>query len=92
MYFVEQTTVIKFVPDGIGFIMPAGPAPGGNSGNKVPAEGRIFTFLNTEAVPGDNAPTQGNFNTAITTLSTDVEANIATNLAAIQGIATGATS
>jgi len=41
-------------------------------------------------VPGGDAPSQANFNTAITgTVTTDLEALIAANLTAIQGWATG---
>lgn len=43
------------------------------------------------AVPGGEAPSQANFNSAITgAMTTDLEAQIATNLARIQAFAQGA--
>ena len=62
---------------GIGLV--AGPSAGGSP---VQPTGH-------QAVPGGEAPTQGNFNTAISAMLTDLENCIASNLAQIQGFATG---
>ncbi len=42
-----------------------------------------------QQVPGGDAPTQGNFDTALTAMQADLSAAIAANLARIQGFATG---
>lgn len=40
-------------------------------------------------VPGGEAPSQSNFNTAISTLGTELQTAVANNLTQIQGFATG---
>lgn len=41
------------------------------------------------AVPGGESPTQSNFNTALSTMQTNMQNAIANNLTQIQGFATG---
>ena len=41
------------------------------------------------SVPGGSAPTQANFDTAVNNMLTDIEAQIAANLARIQAFASG---
>ena len=86
MYLLKWSVNIVWAPDG------AGPESGvGNAqsllvseagGTGVPAGAPII-------VPGGNAPTQANFNTAVVAIVAPAEAAIAANLAALQGWATG---
>lgn len=55
----------------------------------VTPNGPIIELFQTEIVPGAQAPTQGNFNTALTNMATDLGTQIAANLSQIQGFATG---
>lgn len=51
--------------------------------------GPIIELFQVEIVPGAQAPTQANFNTALTNLATDIGTQVAANLSQIQGFATG---
>jgi hypothetical protein len=66
--------------------MPIGAGP-----MTVPDAQRIkFVQSSIVPVPGGEAPTAANFNTAITgTMTTDLEAQVLANLTQIQGFATG---
>lgn len=55
----------------------------------VTPNGPILELFQTEIVLGAQAPTQGNFNTALTAMATDLGTQIAANLSQIQGFATG---
>jgi hypothetical protein len=69
---------VKYLPNG------AGPMT-------IP-EAQVKTFFQTTSVlvPGGDAPTTGNFNTAISgAMVTDLEGQVAANIGQLQGFATG---
>jgi hypothetical protein len=54
------------------------------------AQRKKFVQTSTVQVPGGDAPTAANFNTAITGgMTTDLEAQVLANLGQLQGFATG---
>jgi len=91
-FFIRYQVDVGFLPDGAGgmgvptaqvltfFASPSNPggATLGNGG-----------MANASPVPGGNGANQANFNTAVNNMLTDIEAQIAANLARIQAFATG---
>lgn len=85
-YALRYTMTVCWIPDGAGAM-------------SVPsAQVKTLTQSSLIAVPGGDAPTQGNFNTAISgasatpagpSMANDLAAQVAANLAQIQGFATG---
>ena len=83
---------VVWIPDGAGgmsvadaqvlSLFPSSSNPGGLT---LPNSG----MGQSSPVPGGAGATQANFNTAVTNLLTDIEAQIGTNLARIQAFATG---
>jgi hypothetical protein len=79
-YVLGWSVVAKWVGDGVGTT-----APNAQSLKMVAS-----AYGGDVLVPGGDSPTQANFNTAITgTMTTNLEAAIAANLAQIQGWSTG---
>lgn len=78
-YGLKYTLDVVWLGDGSG---PMG---------QVPAAQRLkMQQASIVPVPGGDAPSQANFNTAITgAMTTDLEAQVAANLGTIQGWATG---
>lgn len=78
MYVLKYSMTVAWVGDG------AGPM-------SVPdAQVKRFFQATPVTVPGGNAPTAANFNTAISgAMVTDLEAQVLANLGQLQGFATG---
>lgn len=63
---------------------------GANAMSVPSAQKKKFTQSSIVQVPGGDAPSAANFNTAITGgMTTDLEAQVLANLAELQGFATG---
>ena len=77
-YILKYTLNVEWLPDG------AGPMT-------IPDAQKIkFVQASLVLVPGADAPTAANFNTAISgAMVTDLEAQVLANLGQIQGFATG---
>jgi len=77
-YVIKYSLVVEYLPNG------AGPM-------SVPDAQRIkFVQASAVLVPGGDAPSAANFNTAITGgMTTDLEAQVLANIGQIQGFATG---
>jgi hypothetical protein len=77
-YVLKYTLNVEWLPDG------AGPMT-------IPDAQKIRFFQSALAVvPGGDAPSAANFNTAISgAMVTDLEAQVLANLSQIQGFATG---
>ena len=77
-YVLKYSLEIDWVGDGVGAM-------------SVPSAQRIkFQQASPVLVPGGDAPSAANFNTAITGgMTTDLEAQVLANLGQIQGFATG---
>jgi hypothetical protein len=91
-YQLSYSVSVDYVPDGAGGeqiansqtlqFFPSASNPGGL--------GRVTVGYGAGTpVPGGAAPTQANFNTACSNMATDIEAQIAANLARILAFATG---
>lgn len=77
-YGLRYSLDVVWIPDGAGAMT-------------VPdAQRKKFSQTTIVAVPGGDAPTAANFNTAITgAMTTDLEAQVLASLTQIQGWATG---
>lgn len=84
-YAIQWSASVVWIGDGVGAMeVPSAQRIKGSSGDTG------STYAGMIAVPGGDAPTQANFNTAISgTMVTNVEGFIAANLGQIQGFATG---
>jgi hypothetical protein len=81
MYVLGWTLTAKWIGDGVG--------PQSVSQAQILKMAAV-SYGGDVQVPGGDAPTQANFNTAITgTLTTEMENAIAANLGQIQGFSTG---
>lgn len=90
-YALRYQMDVIWVPDGAG-PMTSLIGAGSNIGTGVGGGAQVKTIFQAAAVPvpGGDAPSQANFNTAISgAMVTDLEAQIAANLAQIQGFASG---
>ena len=77
-YGLKYSLNVVWIPDGAGSMT-------------VPdAQRKLFVQSSIVPVPGGDAPTAANFNTAITgAMTTDLEAQVLANLGQLQGFATG---
>jgi hypothetical protein len=93
-YRIQYALVIQFIPDGAGPLSV--PSEQVLKLGALEMNGLTVTTTATtgqptgfQQVPGGNAPSAANFATAVTAMGVDLNTAITTNLARIQGFATG---